>query len=53
MPHYSFIWNDIEIRIRLNSDGSASYRKYYGHPLVHLEIQSGNREPLPITETGY
>lgn len=53
MNHFSFIWNGIEIRIRLNADYSAAYREYYGQPLAHLEIQSGNREPLPITETGY
>ena len=53
MSHYSFLWNGIEIHIRLNADFSASYRHYYGQALAHLEIQSGNREPLPITETGY
>ena len=46
-------WQGIALEIRYCRNWSASYEEIYGYPLAHLEIESANREPLPITETGY
>lgn len=48
-------WNGIQIEILYHPDTSPAFRACYGRPLDHLEIRSlaPEREPLPITETGY
>ena len=48
-------WNGIRIEILYRPDASPAFRERYGQPLDHLEIRSlaPEREPLPITETGY
>ena len=48
-------WNGIRIEILYRPDASPAFRRSYGQPLDHLEIRSlaPEREPLPITETGY
>ncbi|MBE0613793.1 MAG: hypothetical protein IH604_09030 [Burkholderiales bacterium] len=46
-------WQGIALEIRYCPSWSGSYEEIYGYPLAHLEIESANREPLPITETGY
>ncbi len=48
-------WNRIQIEITYTPDTSPAFRACYGRPLDHLEIRSlaPEREPLPITETGY
>ena len=48
-------WNGIRIEILYRPDASPAFRRSYGQPLDHLEVRSlaPEREPLPITETGY
>lgn len=43
-------WNGIEIEIRWNPDHVALDD---GSSMAHLEIESLDRSPLPVTETGY
>ena len=45
------VWNGITIILRLNKNGCEG--RIYGGFMNHLEIQTKNNEPLPITETGY
>jgi len=44
---YSLLWRNIHITIRY----AASYATITD--LAHLEILVQNRQPIPITETGY
>lgn len=46
-------WAGISIDVLYSLNWLQSYCVTYGYPLAHLEIRSANREPLPITETGY
>jgi hypothetical protein len=43
-------WNGIEFEIRWNPDYVAFDD---GGSMAHLEIESLDRSPLPVTETGY
>ena len=45
---FNFTWRDKQITIRFE-------RKFLGTSLIsaHLQIESADRVPLPITETGY
>lgn len=47
---YQIIWQNIQIEIRY-CDYVAKVEEQT--TIVHLEIKSITREPLPITETGY
>lgn len=49
----SVVWNKIAIDISYNNDWSKGYREIQGHAMAHLEIESQNKERLPITDTGY
>lgn len=44
-------WNGLAVTVRYNPDCSEPYRRFYGHPLAHLEISAD--APLPMAETGY
>ncbi|MEL7119661.1 MAG: hypothetical protein AAFO07_09475 [Bacteroidota bacterium] len=46
-------WNNIVINITYNNNWSKAYQNIYGYGMGFIEIQSLNREPLPITNTGY
>ncbi len=46
------VWNDITIILRLNKSGNGGTLPN-GSFMQHLEIQTKNNEPLPITDTGY
>jgi hypothetical protein len=46
-------WAGLLIEVRYSPNWLESYCVTYGYPLAHLEIKTANREPLPITETGY
>jgi hypothetical protein len=46
-------WAGLLIEVRYSPDWLESYCVTYGYPLAHLEIKTVNREPLPVTETGY
>jgi hypothetical protein len=46
-------WEGIALSINYAPDWSPSYKEVYGSPMAHLEISSIDRQPLPITETGY
>ena len=46
-------WQGLAIEIRYCSDSSKAYRDTYGYSLAHLEVETLNRYPLPITATGY
>ena len=46
-------WQGIALEIRYCPSWLEDYEDIYGHPLAHLEIESANKEPLPITETGF
>lgn len=52
---HGITWNGIRIEITYRPDTSPAFRHSYGQPLDHLEIRSlaPEREPLPITDTGY
>ncbi len=52
---HEITWNSIQMEITYRPDTSPAFRKSYGRPLDHLEVRSlaPEREPLPITETGY
>lgn len=49
--HYPAIWQGIPLEIRYAPMWSQF--SFNGHKLVHLEVQSQDRVPLPITGTGY
>ena len=57
MDHHTEIlhldWQGIAIEISFTPDWSRAYREVYGHPLTHIEVRAENKQPLPITETGY
>lgn len=40
------VWNDIKITVLLNMSIVTTY-------VDHLELITENKEPLPVTETGY
>lgn len=46
-------WQGLDIEVRYNPDYAKVYCAIFGYSLAHLEIESVNREKLPITETGY
>lgn len=46
-------WQGLVIEVLHHHNWSPAYKEAYDHALDHLEITSLNREPLPITETGY
>ncbi len=52
---HEITWHGIRIEITYRPDTSPAFRKSYGRPLDHLEVHSlaPEREPLPITQTGY
>ena len=52
---FEIVWTGIRIEILYTPDISPAYRESYGQPLGRLEVRSlaPEREPLPITETGY
>lgn len=52
---HELTWNGIQIEILYRPDASPAFRNHTGHALAQLEIRSlaPEREPLPITETGY
>ena len=50
---YTLDWEGFALSITYCPDWSPSYREIYGSPMAHLEIRSIDRQPLPITETGY
>jgi hypothetical protein len=50
----TFEWRGLVIEVSLSSPVYlSSYKAVYGYDLIHFEIQSAGREPLPISETGY
>lgn len=53
IQHLKLVWDSINIQITYNPDYSEVFREVYGRPLAHLEIESENRQRLPMTETGY
>lgn len=46
-------WQGQNIDIRFHKNIFPSAYKSLGYVLVHLEIETIDRSPLPITETGY
>lgn len=52
---HHILWSGIQIEILYRPDASPAFRASCGHALAHLQIRSlePEREPLPITETGY
>ena len=52
---HAITWNGIQIEITHTPDVSPAFWASYGQPLDHLEVRSlaPEREPLPITDTGY
>ena len=52
---FDITWSSIQIEITYRPDYAPAFRQTYGQPLDHLEIRSlaPEREPLPITDTGY
>jgi hypothetical protein len=48
---YPAIWQGIPLEVRYAPMWSPF--SFDGHKLVHLEVQSQGRVPLPITGTGY
>lgn len=49
----TMIWQGISISITYNPDYSEATKKIMGYRLAHLEVETKNSVPLPITETGY
>ena len=50
---FNLEWQGIAIEISFTLDWSNAYREVYGYSLTHTEILAENKQPLPITETGY
>ncbi|MCP3673855.1 MAG: hypothetical protein GY829_05225 [Gammaproteobacteria bacterium] len=53
---FNITWQNIDIEITCNEpDYLKSYREFYGHKMLHIEVRSQRPEnaPLPITDTGY
>lgn len=46
-------WQGIAVEINFVADWSNAYREVYGYSLTHTEIRAENKQPLPITKTGY
>ncbi len=53
VQNLSMIWNNITIEVNYNDNWSNVIQETYGYCLAHLEIRSQNKQPLPITGTGY
>jgi len=49
----SIVWNNVAIELTYNDNWSNVIRETYGYSLALLEIHSQDKQPLPITETGY
>ena len=43
--HHVIKWQNLPIRV--------TYRPQYSEGITHVEIYSGDKVPLPITQTGY
>ena len=47
------VWDGININITYKPDYSEVTKRIFKYSLAHLELQTENKEPLPITESGY
>jgi hypothetical protein len=50
---FSLLWKSIPIEIIYIPDYAPTSKEILGYRLVHLQVISKNRVPLPFTETGY
>jgi len=52
---YRITWQSVEIDVRHTPDYWSAVKRVYRYSMDHLEVISvePEREPLPITETGY
>ena len=46
-------WQGIPLSVSYCPDFCAAFREVMGRPVAHLTITTGDRQPLPVTETGF
>ncbi len=49
----TMVWRGINILVRYNPNYFESSKERMGYRLVHLEVITPNKTPLPFTESGY
>ena len=53
IQRFEFEWQGIGINLDYQHDWLGQYKNHGLHHISHIEIRSADKQPLPITDTGY